>query len=69
MKAETPAETPAAEVAEVCRVNKYIYIYMYTILGGYRCDLIVILDVQNLQAPEAPAATPEAGSCFSEACK
>ena len=37
---------------------------MYTILGGYRCDLIVILDVQNLQAPEAPAATPEAGPCF-----
>ena len=27
MKAETPAETPAAEVAEVCRVNKYIYVY------------------------------------------
>ena len=62
MKAETPAETPGAEVAEVCRVNKYICIYI--ILGGYRSDLIVILDVQNLQAPEAPAATPEAGSYF-----
>ena len=37
--------------------------------GGYPSDSIVILDVQNLQAPEAPAATPEAGSCFSEACR
>ena len=36
-------------------------------LGGYRSDLIVILGVQNLQAAEAPAATPEAGSCFLEA--
>ena len=33
-------------------------------LGGYRSDLILILDVQNMQAAEAPAATPEAGSCF-----
>ena len=38
-------------------------------LGGYTSDSIVILDVQNLQAAEAPAAIPEAGSRFSEACK
>ena len=36
-------------------------------LGGYRSDLIVILGMQNLQAAEAPAATPEAGSCFLQA--
>ena len=65
MKAETPAETPAVEVAEVCVGQKYV-------LGrvtGYPSDSIVILDVQNLQAAEAPAATPEAGTRFSEACK
>ena len=36
-------------------------------LGGYRSDLIVLLDVQNLQASAAPPIA-EAGWCFLEAC-
>ena len=62
MKAETPAETPAVKVAEVCRA-KICFWEGYTSPRN-TSDFIVILDVQNLQAPEAPAATPEAGSCF-----
>ena len=61
MNAEIPAETPAAEVAEVC--NRYMYTYNIYFWEGPDPTIIVILDVQNLQAAEAPTTT-EAGSCF-----